>query len=231
MAPRPLALVIAGVLAGVPATAGAASVQLRLGGFMPAADSNLFRDDSILYTVEKSDWDGFTIGGEFSFEPREHLELGIHVDGYDERVDTFYRDYTRPSGQEILQSLKLTLVPTGVTLRFLPRSRYATVSPYVGVGGDMIWYKYEEFGDFIDFQSPELDIVPDHFIADGWEPAVHVVGGLRVRLGHDFSVIGEARYQWADDELEDDFFPQPGQDALRLDMSGLSVVVGLSLRF
>jgi hypothetical protein len=95
----------------------------------------------------------------------------------------------------------------------------------------MIWYRYEEFGDFIDFQSPDLNIVPDHFISDGWDPAVHVVGGLRVRVGHDFSVIGEARYQWAEETLGDDFYQQPGQDALRLDMSGLSIVVGLSLRF
>ena len=119
----------------------------------------------------------------------------------------------------------------GATLRLLPTDRYATLQPYVGIGPDLVFYKYEEFGDFIDFGSEELDIDSDHFRSEGVKPGFHVVGGLRVRLGHDFSVLGEARYQWARARMGDDFRPQPGQDALRLDMSGLSAVVGLSIRF
>jgi len=231
MAPRATVVVIVGLLAAAPATAQAASLQLRIGGFIPRADSNLFRDDSELYTVDKEDWRGVTGGAEFTFEPSDHVEFGLHLDGYSRTVDTNYRNYTRPSGSEILQSLRLTLVPLGATLRLLPTDRYATLQPYVGVGPDLVFYKYEEFGDFIDFGSEDLDIDSDHFRSEGVKPGFHVVGGLRVRLGHDFSVLGEARYQWARARMGDDFRPQPGQDALRLDMSGLSAVVGLSIRF
>jgi len=233
MARRAMAIFTLAVVAAVPATARASSLELRIGGFFPRADSNLFRDDSDLYTVNKDDWQGVYGGAEFSFTPSDHVELGISLDGYGRRVDTNYRDYTRESGAEILQSLRLTLVPLGATLRFLPADRYATISPYVGIGPDLVFYKYEEFGDFIDFQSPGpgLDIVSDHFRSDGARPGFHVTGGLRVRLGHDFSVLGEGRYQWAKGTLGDDFSAQPGQDALRLDMSGWSAVVGLSIRF
>jgi outer membrane protein with beta-barrel domain len=231
MAPRATAVVIVGLLAALPASASAASLQLRIGGFLPRADSNLFDDDNELYTVDKEDWRGVTGGAEFTFEPSDHVEFGLHLDGYSRTVDTNYRNYTRPSGQEILQSLRLTLVPLGATVRLLPTDRYATLQPYVGVGPDLVFYEYEEFGDFIDFGSEELDIVSDHFRSRGAAPGFHVTGGVRVRLGHDFSVLGEARYQWAKRELGDDFRQQPGQDALRLDMSGLSAVVGLSIRF
>lgn len=233
MARRAMAILTLGVLAALPATVRASSLELRIGGFFPRADSNLFRDDSDLYTVTKSDWQGVYGGAEFSFTPSDHVELGISLDGYGRTVDTNYRDYTRESGSEIQQSLRLTLVPLGATLRFFPADRYATVSPYVGIGPDLVFYKYEEFGDFIDFQSPGpgLDIVADHFRSDGARPGFHVTGGLRVRLGHDFSVLGEGRYQWAKATLGDDFSAQPGQDALRLDMSGWSAVVGLSIRF
>lgn len=231
MARRAIAVLSLGLLAALPATAGASSLELRIGGFFPRADSNLFRDDSDLYTVDKKDWAGVTGGAEFSFTPSDHVELGIHLDGYGRRVDTNYRDYTRPSGGEILQSLKLTLVPLGATLRVFPIDRDATVSPYVGVGPDLVFYKYEEFGDFIDFSDPELSISADDFVSEGARPGFHVTGGLRVRVGHDFSILGEGRYQWAKGTLGDDFSPQPGQDALRLDMSGFSAVVGLSIRF
>jgi hypothetical protein len=233
MARRAMAILTLGVLAALPATARASSLELRIGGFFPRADSNLFRDDSSLYTVSKDDWQGVFGGAEFSLTPADHVEVGFSLDGYGRTVDTNYRDYMRADGREIFQSLKLTLVPLGATLRFLPADRYATVSPYVGIGPDLVFYKYEEFGDFIDFQSPGpgLDIVPDHFRSDGARPGFHVTGGLRFRIGHDFSLLGEGRYQRAKVTLGDDFRPQPGQDALRLDMSGWTAVVGLSIRF
>ena len=233
MARRAMAVLTLGILAVLPAAARASSLELRIGGFFPRADSNLFRDDSQLYTVRKNDWQGVYGGAEFSLMPSNHVELGFSLDGYGRTVDTNYRDYTRADGREIFQSLKLTLVPLGATLRLFPADRYATVSPYVGVGPDLVFYKYEEFGDFIDFQSPGagLDIVPDHFRSDGARPGFHVTGGLRLRIGHDFSVLGEGRYQWARVTLGDDFRPQPGQDSLRLDVSGWSAVVGLSIRF
>src|SRR5882672_652572 len=145
MARRAMAVLTLGVLAAFPVNARASSLELRIGGFFPRADSNLFRDDSDLYTVSKSDWQGVYGGAEFSFTPSDHVEVGIHLDGYGRRVDTNYRDYVRPSGREILQSLKLTLVPLGATLRILPADRHATVSPYVGIGPDLVFYKYEEF--------------------------------------------------------------------------------------
>ena len=249
MARRAMAVLTLGVLAALPATARASSLELRIGGFFPRTNSNLFRDDAQLYSVEgrpcptdsafpcsplnKKDWRGVFGGAEFSFTPSDHVEIGVHLDGYGRQVDTNYRDYVRPSGREIQQGLKLTLVPLGATLRFLPADRYATVSPYVGIGPDLVFYKYEEFGDFIDFQSPGpgLDIVPDHFRSDGARPGFHVTGGLRFRVGHDFGILGEGRYQWVKATLGDDFRAQPGQDALRLDMSGWSAVVGLSIRF
>jgi hypothetical protein len=245
MARRAIAVLSLGLLAALPATAGASSLELRIGGFFPRTDSNLFRDDAQLYMLpgrprpvgpdapclKRSDWQGVYGGAEFSFTPSDHVELGMHLDGYGRRLDTNYRDYTRPSGGEILQSLKLTLVPLGATLRLFPTDRDATVSPYVGVGPDIVFYKYEEFGDFIDFSDPESSISADDFVSQGARPGFHVTGGLRVRVGHDFSILGEGRYQWAKGTLGDDFRAQPGQDALRLDMSGFSAVVGLSIRF
>ncbi len=228
---RAMAVLTLGLLTALPATAGASSLQIRLGGFFPRAESNLFFDDSQLYTVVKDDWQGFTGGAEFSINPAPHIEVGFHVDGYGQHVDTFYRDYTRPDGREILQTLHLDIVPVGATIRFFPTDRYAAVAPYVGVGGGLFFYQYEEFGDFVDFQSPNLDIVSDHFRSDGVTGGLHATAGLRVRVGHDFSVFGEGRYQWGEAKLEDDFRPQPGQDQLRLDLSGYSIVGGVSIRF
>src|SRR5215470_704578 len=228
---RAMAVLTLGLLAALPATARASSLQLHAGAFFPRAESNLFSDDSQLYTVRKSDWDGFTFGGEFTINPAPHIEVGFYVDGYDEHVHTNYRDYTFPDGHEILQTLKLTIVPFGATVRLIAGDNHSAFRPYAGVGGGLLYYQYEEFGDFIDFQSPNLDVSSDHFVADGVTGGLHAAGGVRVRINHDFSFFGEGRYQWGKAKLGDDFRPQPGQVGLELGLSGFSVVGGFSLRF
>jgi outer membrane protein W len=231
MARRAMAVLTLGLLAALPASAGASSLELRIGGFIPRADSNLFDDDSSLYTVNKEDWRGVTGGAEFSFTPADHVELGLHLDGYGRRVDTTYRDYTRPSGAEIEQSLRLTLIPLGATLRFLPADRHATVSPYVGVGPDVVFYKYEEFGDFIDFFDPDLPITPDHFISESTAFGAHALGGIRFYVNRDIAIVGEAKYLWAHDDMGDDFLPNAPGLVNRIDLSGWIFTGGVHLRF
>jgi opacity protein-like surface antigen len=226
MSRTPAILSIALALA-VPVSSAAAGLDVRFGGFLPRAESNLFDDDAELYTIEPGgdDWRGFTGGAEFSARLGDLVELGFHVDGYSRTVHTSYRDFVSSSGREITQSLKLQTVPVGISLRLAPGGRHARVVPYAAVGGDLVFYKYEEFGDFIDFDSPNQTIIADSFVSEGMAPGFHVAGGVRFGLTHDFSLTGEVRYLWAKDDMGDDF---RGNE---IDLSGASVTVGLNVRF
>jgi len=207
----------------LPETSQASGLDLRLGGFLPRADSNLFHDDNELYTVDKGDWRGLFGGAEFSLGLGSHLELGFHLDGYGRNVHTSYRDFVRESGREIQQTLRLNVVPLGVSLRFLARGEKGTLTPYVAVGPDIVFYEYEEFGDFVDFET--LDVREDAFLSRGAAPGFHVAAGLRVPINYDFSVVGEGRYEWAKDDMGDDFRGN------RLDLSGAAFTLGVNIRF
>jgi Outer membrane protein beta-barrel domain len=228
---RVLAVLTLGVAIGVglPTTAAAGGLDLRIGAFKPRADSTLFDDNSELYTVDKDDWWGVYGGAEYSFKVARTVELGFHVDGYGRTVDTVYRDFTRPDGREIAQSLKLEMVPIGMTVRFVPRPGRGEITPYVGVGADLVYWNYEEFGDFIDFNDPERHIIGDHFDADGTAPGFHVAVGLRVPVSYDFSIVGEVRYLWMDDDMGDDFSSYRGPH--QLDLQGASATLGVNIRF
>ena len=202
----------------------ASGLDLRLGASFPRADSNLFRDDSELYTVDKSDWRGFTGGAEFAWGLGDRFELGVHLDGYGRSIDTEYRDFERESGRPITQNLRLTSVPLGFTVRFVPGGRHG-ITPYIGGGADVVFYEYEEFGDFIDFEDPDLPVINDDFISRGAIPGAHVVGGLRLPINHDFSITGEVRYLWAKGNMNDDFRGN------KLDLTGPSATVGVHLTF
>lgn len=216
-------------LAAVPVVSEAGSLDLRLGGFFPRTESNLFVDDADLYvkdgkTLEKGDWAGFSGGAQFNVEVAPFAELGFSIDGYSKTLDTTYRDFVSESDREIAQSLRLTSVPVGVQLRLGPTER-GKISPYVAVGGDAVFYKYEEFGDFIDFDVASHPIIADAFESEGVAWGVHAAAGLRVPISHDFSLTGEARYLWAKDDMPDDF---AGNE---IDLGGFTATLGVNLRF
>src|SRR5262249_24737700 len=152
--------------------------DIRLGAFFPRANTgkvnDLFADDFKLYTVSKSDWYGFSGGAQFNARLARNLEIGFGVDGYGRTLNTEYRDYERDSRPPIRQSLKLDVVPISVELRLTPTSRHARVAPFIGVGGDLIYWKYEEFGEFVKFSDPKLSVIEDSFVSEGVNPAFHV---------------------------------------------------------
>jgi hypothetical protein len=239
---RATAAVLAlGLVAASPAAGWASGLELRIGGFFPRTQSDLFDDINELYTpdsrrdectattcpgVRKKDWNGGYGGAEYSFNLSPHLEMAISLDGYGREIPTNYRDSVRDNGGEISQTLKLTVVPLGLSLRVLPADRYSAVQPYVTLGGDVFFYRYEEFGDFIDFFSNNLDISSDSFRSDGAVLGGHAAAGLRVPLGHDFAITAEGRYQFAQKRrMRDDF------DQNRIDLNGASATIGIRLRF
>ena len=224
---RAAAVLALGLLAvaALPAAAAAGGLDVRLGAFWPSADSNLFDDDSELYFVTDGDWIGFTGGAEYSMKLANNLEVGLHLDGYGKHVDTAYRDFEREEGGDIRQTLELDTVPLGVTLRVIPTGRNARIAPFLGVGGDVVFYEYKEYGDFVDFFDPDLPVIPDSFFSDGVAWGLHATGGLRVFVNDDFAVVGEARYLWAEDDMDDDFRGN------RIDLGGLSATLAMHIRF
>ncbi len=226
-----LSLTLLALLVASASRANASGLDLRLGGYFPRGNDTLFQDDRNLYLVEKSDFYGVYGGIEYNQVLMNNVELGISLDGYSRTVATSYRDYERPGGGEIMQSLKLNMVPLGVSIRFVPTSKRARIAPYVGGGVDAIFYHYEESGDFIDFFDPELPIAGDTFVSDGTAFGFHVLGGLRVYINHDIAIVGEGRYQWAKDDMGDDFAPNESGLVNRLDLSGATFTVGVHIRF
>src|SRR5260221_7632488 len=96
-----------GLVAAPPAAGWASGLELRVGGFFPRAQSDLFDDDNQLYTpdsrsnectatscpgVMKKDWIGVYGGAEDSFNVAPHLQPGVSLDGDSREVPTRYPD-------------------------------------------------------------------------------------------------------------------------------------------
>jgi hypothetical protein len=247
-----LALLLAGA-----SLAGAGGLDLRVGGFFPRgrdcgipsnqrAEYTLFQDVCELYHVthdgelvdlQPSDFDGVFGGIEYNQVLTNFVEVGVHYDYYSRTTDSSYRDYTWDNGDEIHQQLRLRVAPLGVSIRLLPTGKNNKIVPFVGGGVDALFYRYEEYGDFVCFPPSggtcqhDYDVVPDAFVSESTAFGYHALGGLRVYINHDFAIVGEGRYQWGKDDMGDDFAPNEPGLVNQIDLSGWTFTVGLHVRF
>ena len=66
-------------------------------------------------------------------------------------------------------------------------------------------------------------------MADGTAFGFHVLGGLRFYLNRDFAIVAEGRYQWANDDMGDDFSPNAAGLVNTIDLSGATATLGVHI--
>jgi opacity protein-like surface antigen len=218
------ALAVMGLLSVAP-EASAGGLELRVGGMKPRAKSILFDDSVSLYFVDKDDFTGGAGGLEFTATLAPNIELGLSVDGYGREIPTSYRDFTRPSGREIEQTLRFVTVPVSAIVRLVPTGRYRKWAPYVGGGVSAIFWQYEEFGDFIDVQAAGQPVSFDSFKSTGTKLGFVANAGLRYRLNEDFQVTADYRHFQGKQQMKGDFSPNV------IDVTGDMFTVGLRITF
>lgn len=214
-----------------------ATLTVHGGLAAPTAGSELFRFTTDELTVDRSDF----VAGSFGFDvaimlgDRTDFVLGFMRD--QSTTGSEFRDWVDNLGAPIEQTTTFLRQPLTATLRYSFASRghrigsYAwiptRVVPFVGVGGGLMKYRFEQVGDFIDMGT--LDVFSDRFVEEGWSPVGQVGGGATFNLTPHLQFVGEVRYLRAKGDRTgsgDDF-----QGFGRLDLSGTSTVFGISLRF
>ena len=144
------------IVAGLPSPASAQIVQVSRGdarnsvgfnfGYFAVRGEDVRIDDDVLLAnlddlaFEIGDFSGFSFGGEWLYGFGDFIEAGVGVSYYQKEVPSLYRDFVDVDGTEILQDLKLRVLPITATVRFLPIGRAGPVQPYVGGGiGFFTW--------------------------------------------------------------------------------------------
>lgn len=210
------------------------TLGLHGGWSMPVQSSEIFEFVREELTVDPGAFDSFTFGGEVSWRWTERLDLSVTLEHASASVPSEFRDWVDLEDRPIEQTTSLRRVPFTLSLKAYLMERGRRISelawiprdwsPYVGAGAGVLWYDFEQEGDFVDFET--LDIFRDRFSSEGAVPTAHVLAGLQYSLSERFVVRGEYRYAWASAELSDDFVGfEP------LDLGGGRITVGAAVRF
>jgi opacity protein-like surface antigen len=218
-----------------------ATLTFRAGYSVPSVSSDVFEDTREFLTVDRSDFNAFSFGGDLGIRAANRIDIALGFAYARSSTRSEFRDWVDEGnlpGEEddrpIEQETRLTRLPLTATVKayLLDRGRnigrFAWVpsawAPYAGVGGGAMWYRYHQGGEFVDFEN--LDIFPDVFESSGWTPTAHVLAGADFSLTPRLALNAEGRYGWAKADMGPDFV---GFD--KIDLAGFQATLGLSVRF
>jgi hypothetical protein len=210
------------------------TIGIRGGWHRAHTDSEIFNFTTDLLSLQKSDFSGTGIIVDVGFPLRNRLDVLIAVEYNRASALSEYRDFVEEGDLPIEQATTFGQVNVNGNLELALLSRGRAIGthawvpskfiPYVGGGGGLLRYWFEQEGHFVDFF--DLSIFTDTLTSTNWTLSTNVFAGIDVKVNRRFSISVEARYLWAQSELTQDFV---GFDSINL--SGLSITSGVQVGF
>lgn len=197
-------------------------IWLKGGVFYPQAKSDLWDINFENLLLKKKDLRTEQLFFEYEYSVNPNFGVSFQVGAIGRKsVDTEYRDYEQGDGTAIAQTIAYEIVPIELNFRFYPVSKRHQVFPYIGGGVGLYRVKYEQYGEFIDFDQGET------YDGDFQDEATHLGAnafvGLAVRPTKNFAFGIEGRYLYLKADLGTEF---EGFDPLDLSGPSLSAFVG-----
>lgn len=239
-----------GLIAALGATAPAAQAQLGGDGFAftapkvavtvygassaPRASSDLFRFSMSELTLGRGDFASRHVGGDISIRLADRFDLVLGVSSSTSSTRSEFRDWVDNNDLPIEQTTSFRRTPVTASVRYyvMPRGERigsiawipARFEPFVSLGAGGVRYRFEQVGDFIDYNT--LDVFPDRYLSLGTAPLLQGSVGAGWGLTTHLRLTGEIRYMTARGPLSADF-----EGYKPLDLSGVSSSVGFTIRF
>jgi hypothetical protein len=202
------------------------SIRFFLGQFDPDGSSEYWDDKFSDFTGTSSDFNDFVFLVDYRLPVSESSAVLFNIGWYEGASTQAYRDWVDASGRPIRHKTSLRTFETAAAWIYEIGARQHPVTPYLGAGGGFLWWELIERGDFIDFTDEDLPIINTWYGANDVTLELFGVAGLDINFGGPWSLVGQARYRWADDELGGNF-----AGFGTLDLSGFDYVFGAAFHF
>lgn len=210
------------------------SIAIRAGYARASARSDLFSFTANQLTLDRGDFSGPTVGADLALRLGSRTDVVFATSYAGTSKPSEFRSFVDEDDNAIQQTTTFQRVPLTVNVRayLTPRGRAvgdfawmpARLAPYAGIGAGGMWYRFRQTGDFVDFE--DNDVFTATLASSGWTPAAQAMAGVEYSVGPRLALAAQATYLWAKGRPSADF---SGFD--RIDLSGLSTTVGLSVRF
>ena len=200
------------------------SWRFFMGIFEPNADSQYWDEIFTDFTGSPADFEDLVFGTDYLWRTSRYGGVLFGVSFYEGRATQAYRDWESFDGSDVSHTTTLGLAD--LSAAYVLRFGRSSVTPYVGAGGGLLWWRLREEGSFIDFSDDDLPIVFASYRADGTTWELFALAGLDFRLGHRWSFFFEGRYRRSEAELNKDF-----SGFGTIDLSGAQLAGGFGYNF
>jgi len=208
------------------------STSIKLGGFAPSGDSDRWDVNEEVLNSDVDDYDDWALALEYNRQLNNYLAVSAEVMFYDGDDQSHFHIGLEDWRQET----ELDLAPVMASIIWQPAGKYRsggggypgrlrTVVPYIGAGVGVVLWDYDTRLQAYYPPHHHYHHV-DHDDSDGVAPAAMALLGMEIPIWGPVALVVEARYLWADDDVDDDYF-----EAQDLDLSGASVLIGGAFRF
>ena len=209
-------------------------VTVRTGSLDHRAQGDLYDFITSELTVERDDFRATYVAADASLIVRPRVDLVLGLAHGSTSTPSEYIEFVGTDNLPIQQSTTLTTTPVTVSLRLYPLARGeaisrlawvpARVTPYVGAGAGLVFYRFEQAGEFID--AADNAIFEDHYESSGSGGTAHVGAGTDVWINARLGINVDARYSFGSAPLTADY-----AEWERLDVGGVYAGVGLTFRW
>jgi outer membrane protein W len=200
----------------------AQSYNLKIGIFQPSLKSDLWQTNMENLAFKNSDMLNAYYAFEYEFFLNSYSSFSVELGSYKRDVYSEYRDYEYDDGTPILQNFSLRITPLEFTYRFYPIGHRRSFIPYLGVGGGAYFWRYEQWGEFIDFETG--DVNEGNAITRTTTFGFNARAGFVLRLMRSLGIAFEGKYQFLRGQLSGYF-----EGFERLDLGGFTATLGLNV--
>ena len=211
-----------------------ATLTIRGGFSRPSASSDVFSFTQKNLTLNRGDFSSASFSADLDVWITNRVALQASGGYSGHNVGSEFRNFIDNNDQPIEQKTELLRAPMTLGTRFYLTSpgravgRYAyipsRVTPFVGVGGGAMWYRFKQSGDFVDYKT--LAVFNTDLKSSGWAPTAYATAGFDLSIHPNLAISTEARYHLARATMSSDF-----NQFNKIDLSGLTASVGLSFRY
>jgi opacity protein-like surface antigen len=210
-----------------------ATVSVRAGYSRASAASDVFDDVTKDLTLNKGDFSSLTFSGDVAVPITSRLSAVLSAGYSRSNRKSEFRDFVDNNDQPIEQTTTFERIPLTANLRVDLGASGRSIGhlawipsklvPYLGAGIGAMRYRFKQEGDFVDFNTNA--VFPSTFVTEDWALVTQGMAGVDYNVSPKLGISFDARYLQARGDLGSSF---KGYD--KIDLSGLSATVGLSVR-
>ena len=211
------------------------TVSIRSGYALPRAGSDIYDHTISQLTIDRGDFASGYFGGEIAARLTNRLDLALGAGYSSSSTQSEFRDWVDGDDLPIEQTTDLSTTALTLSAKYYLTNRGRSVgrfawiptkfNAFVGAGVGITNFDFLQRGDWVDFET--FDVFNTKYRSNGATGSTHAFAGLDMSLTKNLFLTGEGRYSWAKGDL--DLYHFEGFD--KMDLSGLQLSVGISVRF